>query len=227
MSDEIQDFEDLDYEQMERLEEQRELTPAGIARQNFIQLQRCRDFRSVADLVVEAWCRHSDVDAVSVICSVARTPWKEVPRFQPYRRDGIQLWHAWGDMDLAAWPYEKRDLDGLRKAKNKAVAGYRNDLGGGVASHQVDTFLLDAGTRSYRGPLRPFNRCPKRGQMECLVPGCGSTPFLKKVRGFQWRREAIAEARSVRLFDRSTGLMRRASSLPLPNPHYEPQVATH
>lgn len=218
MSDEIQEFEDLDYKQMERLEEQRALTQAGIARQNFIQLQRYRDFRSAADLIVAAWCRHSDVAAISVIGSVARAPWKEVPRFQPYRREGIELWHECGDLDLAVWLHEKRDLDALRKAKNKAVAGYRNNLGGGVASHQVDAFLLDAGTSSYRGRLCQFNRCPKRGKVECLVPGCGSAPFLKKVRGFQWRQETIAEDRSVRLFDRSTGLLRRASSLPLPNP---------
>lgn len=227
MSDEIDEFEDLDYEQTERLEERRALTPAGIERQNFFQLQKYRDFRSVADLVVEAWCQHSDVASISVIGSVARAPWKEVPRFQPYRRKGIELWHECGDLDLAVWLYEQRDLDGLRKAKNVAVAGYRNDLGGGVASHQVDAFLLDAATSSYLGRLCQFNRCPKRGKMECLVPGCGSKPFLKKVRGFQWRRKTIAEDRCVRLFDRSTGLLRRASSLPLPNLADEFSEAAH
>ncbi len=227
MSDEIREFEDLDYEQMERLEEQRALTPAGIERQNFIHLQKYRDFRPAVDLVVEAWCRHSDVAALSVVGSVARAPWKEVPRFQTYRREGIELWHECGDLDLAVWLYAKRDLDGLRKAKNEVVAGYRNSLGGGVASHQVDAFPLDASTSSYHGRLCQFNRCPKPGKMECLVPGCGSTPFLKKVRGFQWHQATIAEDRSVRLFDRSTGLLRRASSLPLPNPDGEFPDAVH
>lgn len=125
------------------------------------------------------------------------------------------MWHECRDLDLAVWLSGTRDLDGLRTAKNSAVSSFRDELGGGVAGHQVDAFLLSRDTGKYLGRLCEFKRCPMAGKMECLVPGCGSTPFLRRVRGFRWRREPIAEDRSVRLFDRNTGFVRRASSLPL------------
>ena len=226
MADEWHESDHTDYEELLRLEEQQALTPVGIGKQNSILLRRYRNLRAVADLVVENWCRHPDVASVSLVGSVARAPWKEVPRFQPYRRERIELWHECGDLDLAVWLSGSADLDGLRKAKNRASSRFRDEFGGGVAGHQVDVFLLDYKTSNYLGRLCKFNRCPKLGKMECLVPGCGSKPFLRKVRGFRWRQETIAEHNSVRLFDRSAGLLRRASSLPLPEPDGEsPEVA--
>lgn len=216
MTDDWDEFESTDYKQLWRQEQQKALTPAGIAEQNSILLRRYRNFRNVADLVVRAWHRHPDVVAVSLVGSVARKPWKEVPRFEPYRRRRIELWHECGDLDLAVWVSGTRDLNTLRKAQAKAVSSFRDELGGGVASHQVEAFLLDSHTSKYLGRLCQFGRCPKPGKWQCKVPGCGSAPFLRKVRGFQWRRETIAKDRSVRLFDRSTGILRRASSLPLP-----------
>ena len=205
-----------DFEEALRAEDRKALTRAGIEGQNAMLMRRYRSFRIVADLVVEAWRRHPDVAAVSLVGSVARTPWKEVPRFQPYRREGIELWHECRDLDLAAWVSGTGELDGLRTAKNRAVSSFRDGLGGGVAGHQVDVLLLSSDTGKYLGHLCEFNRCPKVGKMECLVSGCGSPPFLRIVRGFRWQRETIAEDRAVRLFDRSTGFLRLASSLPLP-----------
>lgn len=216
MADEWHEVDHTDYEELLLLEEQQALTSAGIRKQNSILLRRYRNFRAVADLVIETWRRHPDVAAVALVGSVARAPWKEVPRFQPYRRERIELWHECGDLDLAVWLSGCGDLDGLRKAKNRAASSFRDELGGGVAGHQVDVFLLDYKTSEHLGRLCKFNRCPKPGKMECLVPGCGSKPFLRKVQGFRWRQETIAEHHSVRLFDRSSGLLRQASSLPLP-----------
>lgn len=216
MTDDWTESEFADYEQVWRKEERRVLTPAGIAEQNSILLRRYRNFRIVADLVVKAWRQHPDVVAVSLAGSVAHKPWKEVPRFEPYRRKRIELWHECGDLDLAVWLSGTRDLNALRKALAKAVSSFRDELGGGVASHQVEAFLLDSRSNKYLGHLCQFSRCPKPGKWQCMVPGCGSKPFLRRVRGFRWRRETIAEGRSVRLFDRSTGLLRRASSLSLP-----------
>ena len=216
MTDDWHELEYRDYEEMMREEERRNLTLAGIARQNSMLLRRYRNFRIVADIVVRAWLRHPDVAAISLVGSVARKPWKEVPRFQPYRRERIELWHECGDLDLAVWLSGTRDLNALRKAKVKAVSSFRDELGGGVASHQVEAFMLDFQTSKFLGRLCEFNRCPKPGKRECLVPGCGSPRFLQQVRGFRWRRETIAKDRSVRLFDRSTGFLRRAASLPLP-----------
>ena len=216
MTDDWHELDYADYEQQLRLEEEQALTSEGIERQNSMLLWRYRNFRSVADLVVKAWRDNLNVEAVSLVGSVARSPWKEVPRFQPYRRERIELWHECGDLDLAVWLHSTSDLDGLRKAKNQAASSFRDELGGGVAGHQVEVFLLDSKTTKFLGRLCEFNRCPKPRKMECLVPGCGIKPFLRKVQGFQWRPETIAEERSVRLFDRSTGFVGQASSLPLP-----------
>ena len=219
MTDDWHELEYADYEDFEEIwreEERRDLMPAGIARQNSMLLRRYRDFRSVADLMVQAWRRYPDVAAISLVGSVARKPWKEVPRFQPYRRERIELWHECGDLDLAVWLSRTRDLNALRKAKVKTVSGFRGELGGGVASHQVEAFLLDSRTSKYLGRLCEFNQCPKPRKWQCLVPGCGSPRFLQIDRRFRWRPETISEDRSVRLFDRSTGYLRRASSLPLP-----------
>ena len=76
----------MDYEEALRAEDRKALTRGGIERQNAMLLRRYRSFRIVADCVVEAWRRHPDVAAVSLVGSVARTLWKEVPRFEPYRR---------------------------------------------------------------------------------------------------------------------------------------------
>ena len=84
----------------------------------------------------------------------------------------------------------------------------------GIASHQVDVFILKAGTDRYLGRLCDFNACPK-GKAECRVPGCGEMTLLRQHEGFRWRAESLAEDRAVRLFERATGLQRRASDLPL------------
>ena len=84
----------------------------------------------------------------------------------------------------------------------------------GIASHQVDVFILEPVTDRYLGRLCDFNACSK-GKAECRVPGCGEVTLLRQHEGFRWRAESLAEGRAVRLFERSTGLQRRASDLPL------------
>ena len=66
-------------------------------------LERQHQFRIAADVVTEAWIAFPEVQAVAVIGSVAKPLWKEVPRFRPYRRKGIEIWHECGDLDLALW----------------------------------------------------------------------------------------------------------------------------
>ena len=67
-------------------EEDHPLSERGIEQRNERLLRRYRDFRCGADVVTTAWRAHPEVLAVSLIGSVARVPWKEVPRFGPYRR---------------------------------------------------------------------------------------------------------------------------------------------
>ena len=212
----VADWDEPDWKQVERLEQERAPTRAGIEEQNAFLLQRYRDFRRAADMIVDAWRQHSDVTAIALVGSVARAPWKEVPRFQPYRRKGIELWHECKDLDLAVWLDGTTDLEALRKSKNCAVSRFVDRSRGGIAGHQVDVFLLDDASGRHMGRLCEFNRCPKPRKRECLVPHCGSEPFLRRVQGFRWRSDTISADRSVRLFDRAAGIQFPASSLPLP-----------
>jgi hypothetical protein len=174
-------------------EERRALTPAGIAEQNTLLLHRYREFRRAADAVVAAWRERAEVMAVALIGSVAVVPWKEVPRFAPYRRARIALWHECKDLDMAVWLLHLGDLDGLRRAKDRALREHREQDGAGVASHQVDVFVLEPGTERYLGRLCQFSRCPK-GKLECLVPGCGSVAFLQQHEASVGSRDPWSEA---------------------------------
>ena len=60
-------------------EEDHPLCERGIEQRNHALLRRYREFRRGADAVAAAWRAHPEVIAVSLIGSVARAPWKEVP----------------------------------------------------------------------------------------------------------------------------------------------------
>ena len=102
-------------------EEDHPLSERGIEQRNHALLRRYREFRRGADAVAAAWRAHPEVIAVSLIGSVARAPWKEVPRFGPYRRARVALWHECKDVDLALWLEHLDSLDGLRRAKARAM----------------------------------------------------------------------------------------------------------
>ncbi|MDE0408925.1 MAG: hypothetical protein OXN81_13830 [Alphaproteobacteria bacterium] len=188
---------------------------AGIEEQNRLLLDRYRHFRLAADAVTAAWQFHPHVMAVSLIGSVARDPWKEVPCFTPYRRARIELWHECKDLDLALWLSDLSDLNALRRKSAAAVRKLMERRRIGVAAHQVDVFILEPGTDRYLGRLCAFNACPK-GKRECLVPGCGDMPFLRQHDEFEWWADTLAPGRAVRLFDRASGTVATAASLPLP-----------
>jgi hypothetical protein len=215
MSEFEEDWDEIDFEEWELEEEERALSATGIAEQNGYLLRKYRDFRRAADAVAAAWLKHPATAAVALIGSVAAAPWKEVPHFAPYRREGIALWHECKDMDLALWLTDLRDLDGLRRSKDRALRRLFEESDIGVAHHQVDVFVLEPGTDRYLGRLCDFNRRP-RGRAECLVPGCGATAFLRQHEDFEWRPQALASDRILSLFDRASGELRRAADLSLP-----------
>lgn len=74
---------------------------AEIDDQNRHMLEQQRQFRKAADVMTDAWMTFAEVRAVSVIGSVAKPLWKEVPRFREFRRAGIEIWHECHDLDLA------------------------------------------------------------------------------------------------------------------------------
>jgi hypothetical protein len=214
MSDALENLDPDGLEaEMER-QEAYELSPAGIAEQNQHLLRRQREFRLAADAVTAAWSERPEVAAVALFGSVAGPLWKEVLRFRTYRRAGIALWHECKDLDLALWLSNTTGLGGLRKAKARALAEMYKETGIGVASHQVDVFVLAPGTDRYLGRLCDFARCPKH-KPECLVPGCGAVPFLQQHEGFGFDPEALAPDRVIRLFDRQSGSLQMAAEATL------------
>ena len=152
--------------------------------------------------------------APALSSAVMASVWpSEAATCRPYRRTRIALWHECKDVDLALWLDHLDSLDRLRRARARALRSLWDEAAIGIASHQVDVFILEPVTDRYLGRLCDFNACPK-GKAECRVPGCGDVALLRQ-EGFRWRAESLAEGRAVRLFERSTGLQCRASDLPL------------
>jgi len=177
-------------------------------------LRTQRHFRRAADVITDAWSSFPQVVAIAVIGSVVRPLWKEVPRFAPYRRRGIPLWHECKDLDLALWLDDLAGLGDLRRAKVVALRAERErqpDFG--VADHQVDVFLFEPGSDAYLGRLCHFNRCPK-SRPECAVPGCGATPFLRQFPEFEVDDDILAGVEGYMLYTRTDGIRCSATDFP-------------
>jgi hypothetical protein len=192
---------------------------AQIEEQNRYLLERQRQFRLAADIVTASWIAFEEVCAIAVIGSVAKALWKEVPRFTEFRRTGTEVWHECGDLDLALWLESQDRLHELRRAGEHALRQAREaGAGMSVAGSQLDVFLFEPRSDRYLGRLCSFNQCPK-GKRDCLVPGCGETPFNKRVAGFQPRADLLAPAERGMLYRRDIGALRSALDLPTVDDH--------
>jgi hypothetical protein len=192
------------------------LRQSKIDEQNRYLEARQRDFRAAADVIVAAFTTFSEVVAISVVGSVAKPLWKEVPRFREFRRAGIEVWHECGDLDLAVWIDSLDRLGELRRAFGLALRTARETgTGSGIAEHQVDIFLIQPASDRYLGRLCNFNACPK-GKPDCLVPGCGAIAFSKVVAGFSPSADLLASARQSMLYERKAGILMSALDLPGP-----------
>jgi hypothetical protein len=209
------DWRENDLESLEAELERHELSPEGIAETNRHLVERQALFRRAADVATSVLAGFDEVVAVVLFGSVGTPLWKEVPRFRSYRRAGIALWHECADVDIAVWLSRLDRLREMRRKVNRALPIILEDTGHGVASHQLDIFLLEPGTDRYLGRLCQFKACPA-AKAECLVPGCGATAYLQQHLGFVLQSDALGPARAVRLFDRTTGESRRAVDLPGP-----------
>jgi len=191
-------------------------TTARLQQDNAFLLKAQQQFRRAADVVTEAWSTFPEVMTIAVIGSVARPLWKEVPRFAPYRRRGIPLWHECKDLDLALWLDDLTNLGALRRAKAAALRReHEQQPDFGVADHQIDIFLFEPGTDAYLGRLCNFNRCPK-GRPECTVPGCGTVPFMRRFADFSVWSDILADAENATLYTRDGGIQRSALTLAEP-----------
>ncbi|CAN7232174.1 hypothetical protein LJR009_000796 [Bosea sp. LjRoot9] len=188
---------------------------AEIEKQNRYLLERQRQFRLAADIVTDAWTAFPEVWAIAVIGSVARPLWKEVPRFREFRRESVEVWHECGDLDLAVWIESQGRLGELRQAGVRALRqAYEAGAGMSVVGHELDVFLIEPASDRYLGRLCSFNQCPK-GKRDCLVPGCGETPFNKRIADFKPRADLLAPAAHAMLYRRDAGRLRSALDLPV------------
>jgi hypothetical protein len=64
---------------------------AKIEEQNRYLLRQQHDFRRATDVVTDALMTFEEIEAIAVIGSVAKSLWKEVPRFSEFRRAGIEV----------------------------------------------------------------------------------------------------------------------------------------
>ncbi len=187
---------------------------AAIEAQNVYLLRRQRDFRAAADLVCDAWAKFEEVRAVAVIGSVAKSLWKEVPRFREFRHAGVEVWHECGDLDLALWLGSQHRLGSLRKAAVTALRrAFEAGVGGGAANHQLDVFLFEPSTDHYLGRLCAYNTCPK-DKLDCLTPGCGAIAFNKRIAEFTPHPDLLADVEEAMLYRRGLGRIRSALDLP-------------
>jgi hypothetical protein len=175
-------------------------------------LARQVGFRRAADSIAADLAKVREVRAIALFGSLARPLVREVPRFQPFKRHGIEILHECGDIDLAIAIDRLDSLSALNRARGRAVIDLLKQSGIGVAHHQVDIFLFGEDWTDYLGRLCTFAQCPK-GKVECLTPGCGRELFLKQHEGFVLEPGALAAERSVLLYERSSGFLRRASDL--------------
>jgi hypothetical protein len=139
---------------------------------------------------------------------------KEVPRFREFRREGIEIWHECGDLDLALW---LSSFDSLGKIRKKVATSLRNayekGVGPSVSDVEVDIFLFEPVTDRYVGRLCSYNKCPK-GKIDCMVPGCGEIPFNRVFRNFKLHPDILRPAAYSTLYRRGEGLIMSATELP-------------
>jgi hypothetical protein len=102
-------------------------------------------FRRAADAIAVDLAKVPAVRAIALFGSLARPLVREVPRFQPFRRHGIEILHECGDIDLAVAIDRLDNLSALNRARSRAVNDLFERSGIGVAHHQVDIFLFGEG----------------------------------------------------------------------------------
>ena len=150
-----------------------------------------------------------EVAKVAAFGAVAQPLEMEVPRFREFRRYQIEVLHECADLDLAVWTANLSGLRELKRAMSRGLSLVQDTPWGGVAHHQVDVHIFDAGSGAYRGRLCTFGQCPKPRKMQCLVSGCGEQPFLQQFEKYRFNSAQFEGEPKVILFDRASGFLVR------------------
>jgi hypothetical protein len=180
-----------------------------ISEENTLMLRQQCLFRWAAQSIAVAMSKLPGVQKVAAFGAVARQLEMEVPRFRQFRRRRIEVLHECADLDLAVWTTGLSDLKELKRAMGRGLSSVQDTPYGGVAHHQVDVHVFDAGSGEYRGRLCIFGQCPKPGKRECRVPGCGAQPFLQQFEKYSFNPAQFGGETKVTLFERASGFLVR------------------
>ncbi|MBK5290992.1 MAG: hypothetical protein JJE04_04755 [Acidobacteriia bacterium] len=208
---ESEDGEDEEVEWSEHYFQDRFEPPSerDIEEQNALMLRRQCLFRWAAQSVAVAMSRLPGVQKVAVFGAVAQPLEMEIPRFREFRRHRLEVLHECADLDLAVWTTNLPGLKELKNAMSLGLSLVQDTPYGGVAHHQVDVHILDPASGAYRGRLCIFGQCPKPGKRECLVPDCGTQPFLRQFEKYWFNPVQFEGEPRVTLFDRASGFLVR------------------
>jgi hypothetical protein len=199
--DEFADSAALEYEYYKIFVNPDPPTQRDIKEENERMQRRQSQFRLAAEYVAQAFSQFPEVQKVVLFGSVAAPLRKEVPRFKQFRKYGVEIFHECGDVDLAVWLTNLGNLKELQRARGRALNRLDVERNPGVAHHQVDVHIMEPVTDRYLGRLCNFGVCPK-GKRDCLVPGCGSSPFLQQIPGRRLKKHVLAPELSTVLFER-------------------------
>ncbi len=177
--------------------------------ENILMLRRQCLFRWAAQLIAIAMSELPEVQKVAAFGAAAQPLEMEVPRFREFRRHRMEILHECADLDLAVWTSDLSRLKALKTAMNRGLSSVHDTPWGGVAHHQVDVHILDAGSGVYQGRQCFFGQCPKPGKHECLVPRCGAQPFLRQFPKYRFNAAQFEGEPKVVLFDRASGFLVR------------------
>ncbi len=175
--------------------------------ENTLMLRRQCLFRWAAQFIAIAMSELPEVRKVVAFGAVAGPLEMEVPRFREFRRHQVAILHECGDLDLAVWTADLSRLKELKRAMSRGLSPVEGTLYGGVAPHQVDVHVFEAGSGAYRGRLCEFGRCPKPGKRECRVAGCGVEPFLRQFEKYRFGAGRFEDEPRVVLFDGIDGFV--------------------
>jgi hypothetical protein len=155
-----------------------------INEENIVMLRRQCLFRWAAQSIAVAMSKLSEVQKVAAFGAVAQPLEMEVPQFRQFRRHRVEVMHV-------------SALKELKRAMGRGLSFVQDTPYGGVAHHQVDVHVVDAGRGDYRGRLSFLASAPSRGSASVLSQAAG-------------RNRSSGSSKNIHLIPRNLGALRKS-----------------
>ena len=162
--------------------------PESLDEQNIRILRHQSVYRWAAQWVALTISKLPEIQKVVAFGAVAQP-------LQKVRRRQREVFHECADLDLAVWTLNFKALKELKNAMSDGLEFVQASSWGGVAHHQVDVHVFDAGTGEYRGRLCIFGQCPKSGKRNAGSGTAGRSRFFRRRHGCGkaagWKKRSI------------------------------------